>query len=242
MGFSLTIDQGNSSVKVAVWDGNRLIDYKSHVTLGDDEIQDLVARYPIARAMYCTVAEQQELLASLLASAGIAARELTPMTAVPLTIDYATPSTLGVDRVAAAVGAASLHPGKELLVVDAGTAVTYDRVTARRHFMGGNIAPGVGMRLKALHAYTAQLPLVSSRGETRLWGNSTESALRSGAINGVVAEISYYRSRMPHDSVVVLAGGWGRELAEKLDFETDYQECLVNRGLNDLLLYNETSS
>ncbi len=239
MGLSLTIDQGNSSAKVAVWDGNRLIHYESHITLGDDEINSLVARYDIDRAMYCSVADQQELLASLLASAGIKARELTQMTAVPLTIDYATPSTLGVDRIAAAVGAASLHPGKELLVVDAGTAVTYDRVTARRHFTGGNIAPGIGMRLKALHAFTARLPLVSSRGETRLWGNSTESAMRSGAVNGVVAEISYYRSRLPHDSVVVISGGWGRELAEKLDFETDYQECLVNRGLNDLLLYNE---
>ena len=224
---------------MAVWDGNRLIDYESHITLGDDEINSLVARYDIARAMYCSVADQQDLLASILASAGIQAHELTPLTPIPLTIDYATPSTLGVDRIAAAIGAASLHPGKELLVVDAGTAVTYDRVTARRHFSGGNIAPGFGMRLKALHAVTARLPLVSSHGETRLWGNSTDSAMRSGARNGVVAEISYYRSRLPQDSVVVIAGGWGRELAEKLDFETDYQESLVNRGLNDILLHNE---
>lgn len=239
MGLSLTIDQGNSSAKVAVWDGTRLVEYLPQVTVGDDEITELVARQDIDRAIYCSVAEQEELWATVLAEAGIKATELTRFTPIPMTIDYATPHTLGVDRIAAAIGAASLHPGKELLVVDAGTAVTYDRVTARGHFVGGNIAPGIGMRLKALHAYTVRLPLVASRGETMLWGNSTETAMRSGAFNGVVAEISYYRSRLPHDSIVVISGGWGYELAQKLDFETDYQECLVNRGLNDLLLYNE---
>lgn len=239
MGLSLTIDQGNTSAKVAVWDGTKLVECSSHITLGDDEILRLVARYDIDRAMYCSVAEQQEMLAAMFAEAGVKAMEMTPYTPVPITIDYATPSTLGVDRIAAVVGAASLHPGVELLVVDAGTAVTFDRVTARGHFVGGNITPGIGMRLKAMHAFTAKLPLVSSRGETRLWGNTTENAMRSGAVNGVVAEISYYRSRLPHDAMVVISGGWGRELAGKLDFETDYQECLVNRGLNDLLLYNE---
>lgn len=239
MGLTLTIDQGNSSAKVAVWDGANLVCFMPFVSLGDDELTALVARYDIDRAIYCTVAEQQEILSRMLDEYGIRSTEFTHDTRVPLVIDYATPLTLGVDRVAAAVAASRLHPGTELLVVDAGTAVTYDRVTARNHFVGGNIAPGIGMRLKALHAYTARLPLVSSRGETRLWGNSTESALRSGAVNGVVAEISYYRSRLPHDAVVVISGGWGQELAARLDFENDYQECLVNRGLNDLLLYNE---
>lgn len=239
MGLTLTIDQGNSSAKVAVWDGDNLVYFMPFASLGDDELTGLVARYDIDRAMYCTVAEQQDMLSQLLGEYGIRATEFTHRSPIPLTVDYATPATLGVDRIAAAVAASRLHPDTELLVVDAGTAITYDRVTARNHFAGGNIAPGIGMRLKALHAYTARLPLISGRGETRLWGNSTESALRSGAVNGVVAEISYYRSRLPHDAVVVISGGWGQELAARLDFETDYQECLVNRGLNDLLLYNE---
>ncbi len=239
MGLTLTIDQGNSSAKVAVWDGNNLVYFMPFVSLDDDELTSLAARYDIDRAMYCTVAEQQDMLPQILEEHGIRATEFTHGTPIPLIIDYATPSTLGVDRVAAAVAASRLHPGTELLIVDAGTAITYDRVTARNHFVGGNISPGIGMRLKSLHAYTARLPLVSSRGETRLWGNTTESALRSGAFNGVIAEISYYHSRLPHDAVVMISGGWGQELAAKLDFKTDYQECLVNRGLNDLLMYNE---
>lgn len=235
----MTIDQGNSSAKVAIWNGRELVEHATYADIDDDGIGDLVGRHCISRAMFCSVSHRQEWLQSLLGSLGVRCFELNHSTALPLTIDYGTPGTLGVDRIAAAVGAWALHPGTELLVVDAGTAVTYDRVTARGHFAGGNIAPGVGMRLKALHAYTSRLPLVSSRGETRLWGNTTENAMRSGAVNGVIAEISYYRSRLPHDAVVVMAGGWGRELASKLDFETDYQEYLVNRGLNDLLIYNE---
>lgn len=240
MGLSLTIDQGNSSAKVAVWDGDRPVDLFTFKAMTDDVITSLVARYDIDRAIFSSVTDYQDGLLSRLSAAGIRAIELTHGMSLPLVIDYATPATLGVDRIAAAVGAMSLHPGRELLVVDAGTAVTYDHVSADGHFIGGNIAPGIGLRLKALNAFTARLPLINGRGETMLWGNSTESAMRSGAVNGVIAEITYYHSKLSADAIVVLSGGWGRELAPRLDFETDYQECLVNRGLNEILKYNET--
>lgn len=63
--------------------------------------------------------------------------------------------------------------------------------------------------------------------------------MRSGTVNGVLAEITYYRSKLPDDAVIVMGGGWGYELSQKLDFITDYQEGLVNRGLNEILIYNE---
>ena len=239
MGLSLTIDQGNSSAKVAVWDRDRLVELSTFKAMTDDVINNFAARYSIDKAIFSSVADYQDNLLSRLNAAGIKATELTHDTPLPLVIDYATPLTLGVDRIAAAVGAMSLHPGRELLVVDAGTAVTYDNVSADGHFIGGNIAPGIGLRLKALNAFTARLPLISGRGETMLWGNSTESAMRSGAVNGVIAEITYYHSRLSADAIVVLSGGWGHELAQKLDFETDYHESLVNRGLNEILKYNE---
>lgn len=240
MGLSLTIDQGNSRAKVVVWDGNVPVSEQIYTDLTPDDLRPLMAQYPIDKAIASSVAIPVDDVSDYLATeAGIHLIELRPGMATPLKVDYATPQTLGVDRLAAAVGAATLHPGKELLVVDAGTAVTYDRVTARGHYVGGNIAPGVGMRLRALNDFTARLPLVSSRGETRLWGNTTETALRSGAVNGVVAEIAYYRSRLPLGAVTVITGGWGREIASKLDFETDYQEILVNCGLNSILNYHQ---
>ncbi|MDE6801661.1 MAG: type III pantothenate kinase [Muribaculaceae bacterium] len=240
MGLSLTIDQGNTRAKVVVWDGNTPVYENGYESLSPDDLRSLLAQYPVDKAIAASVAVPVDALSQFLADEiGIRLIELRPGMAPPLKVDYATPETLGVDRLAAAVGAAALHPGKELLVVDAGTAVTYDRVTARGHYVGGNIAPGVGMRLRALNNYTARLPLINSYGETRLWGNTTETALRSGAINGVVAEIAYYRSRLPLGAVTVITGGWGREIASKLDFETDYQELLVNCGLNSILNYHQ---
>lgn len=238
MGLSLTIDQGNTRAKVVVWDGDIPVHTAVYTPLTANDIKALLTQYPIDKAIASSVSAPVDDIRDALAEGGIRLSELRPGMAVPLKIDYATPDTLGVDRLAAAVGAAALHPDRELLVVDAGTAVTYDRVTARGHYVGGNIAPGVGMRLRALNSFTARLPLVGSRGETRLWGNTTETAMRSGAVNGVVAEISYYRSRLPREAVTVVTGGWGHDLASKLDFETDYQEYLVNRGLNAILNYH----
>lgn len=239
MGLSLTIDQGNTRAKVVVWSGEEAVHTAVYTPLTGDDIRDLITRFPIDKAIASSVSVSTDEIRTALEQSGIRLVELRPGMAVPLKIDYATPETLGVDRLAAAVGAAALFPGRELLVVDAGTAVTYDRVTARGHYVGGNIAPGVGMRLRALNKFTARLPLVESRGETRLWGNTTETAMRSGAVNGVVAELAYYRSRLPREAVTVVSGGWGREIASKIDFETSYEEYLVNRGLNSILNYHQ---
>lgn len=235
MGLTLTIDQGNTSAKAAAWEGSQLVRAEVFPQFDRQALESMESALGMFdKAMVSSVAHPTRPILDLLDAEGIPARELTHDTPLPIIIDYLTPTTLGLDRVAAAVGAWSLHPGTELLIVDAGTAVTYDRVTADGHFLGGNIAPGVGMRLRSLNAWTSRLPLVTSRGETPQWGTSTETALRSGAINGVVGEITYYRSLLPAGALVVMAGGWGKELASRLGFETDYQECLVNRGLNIL--------
>lgn len=242
MALTLTIDRGNSRAKVVIWHGDH-IEYSQVVDDVDAQyIGSLLQQYAITSAIYCSVARHSELIAQALAANSLPYIEMSPGIPAPIKIDYKTPLTLGVDRIAAAVGALSLFPGRELLVVDAGTAVTYDRLTARGHFAGGNIAPGIGMRLKALNTYTAKLPLVPSRGESQLWGTTTELAMRSGAINGVIAEISYYRSRLPQEAIVVIAGGWGHDLCHKLDFEAHYEPTLVNRGLNAILAYNNLIS
>lgn len=238
MATTLTIDQGNSRAKVAVWDGDRLMYAEVVLVLTAPYLSELAVKYNVHSAIFCSVTKHSDSLLNILNEAAIPTVQLTNAVPTPLKIDYKTPSTLGVDRIAAAVGAISLFPDKELLIVDAGTAVTYDRVTSRGHFAGGNIAPGIGMRLRALHAFTAKLPEISSRGETQLWGTSTETALRSGAVNGVIAEISYYRSRLPQGAIVVISGGWGRDLASKLNFEAYYDDALVNRGLNNIMTYN----
>lgn len=239
MGLNLTIDQGNSSAKIAVWDGSELVDQEDLKQLLPEHLQRVAEQFRPSRALCCSVTGNGKKMARLLHSYGVSARELSHDMPMPLVIDYATPHTLGEDRIAAAVGAWSLFPGQNSLVVDVGTAATYDLVSADGHFRGGNIAPGIGMRLRSLHSFTARLPEVSGYGEIPLFGTDTATAMRAGAVRGVVAEIAYYRARLGADTRIVLTGGWARHVSEFLDFDVTVDPCLVTKGLLSILLYNE---
>lgn len=135
MSLYLTIDQGNSAAKVALWEGSRLLKVGIEEHLGIDDVGRFISPVPqVDLALYCSVAGRgQELVAGLekLARKVVRLKSDMPM---PLKIDYGTPGTLGVDRIAAAVGAMALFPGSPLFVVDAGTAVTYDAVSSDGHF------------------------------------------------------------------------------------------------------------
>jgi type III pantothenate kinase len=143
--------------------------------------------------------------------------------------------------VAAAVGAHALmgNSGCDILVADIGTAITYDVVTADNCYRGGNIAPGIFMRLKALNCFTARLPQIEPKGGAcPMWGYDTETALRSGAINGVVAELEYYYSQLTGNAVAVLTGGGAELVSQRLSFKPIVVPTLVNLGLNSILQYN----
>lgn len=240
MSLKLTIDQGNSSAKIAVWDGAELIHDESVDKLTRDNLEAVIDRFSPESALFCSVTGNGPKMARWLRSKGIArACEVSHDMPLPLSLGYGTPQTLGEDRIAAAVGAWSIYPGETSLVVDMGTAVTYDVVSADGTFTGGNIAPGVGMRLRALRSFTARLPEVGGYGDTPLFGFDTVTAMRAGAIRGVVAEIAYYRSKLPEGTRVVLTGGWSRRIAEFLDFPVTVEPCLVTKGLLSILLYNE---
>lgn len=241
----LTIDQGNSEAKIALWEGSALVDFRMEPSLTPRRVGDFVSGRRIDGSIYCSVGrEDVDLLRYLRHLSGRALR-LTPDTRVPIRISYRTPSTLGSDRVAAAVGAWADFAGHPILVVDAGTAVTYDYVDAEGVYHGGNIAPGISMELRALHEFTARLPLVPFPEDMPslcrdLWGGDTRQAIALGAVYSVVASIAFYRSRLPEDTVVVLGGGCGHHLASVCGFETQVDEHLVSKGLNRILLYNET--
>lgn len=242
MGYNLSIDQGNSAAKVALFDGHKLIEtWRCNNTLDANAIGDIIANREIDAAIYSAVAGHGEESIVTLRDFAKRVYELTSLLPLPISVDYASPSTLGRDRIAAAVGAWTQHPGKTVLVVDAGTAVTYDIVSADGHFIGGNIAPGLWMRAEALHRMTDRLPLVDveSSGDVPLWGTDTQCAILSGVVRGVVGELSYYRSLLPAGSKVMLTGGDAMRLAPLVDFEVDTDPFLVNKGLNSILLYNE---
>lgn len=240
MGLNLTIDQGNSSAKIAVWDGSNLVEQESMKELTRQHLAKMVERFNPTRALCCSVTGNGQRIAQWLNNQGVNAREIAHDMPLPLTLDYATPHTLGEDRIAAAIGAWSIFPGENTLVVDMGTAVTYDFVSADAHFRGGNIAPGIGMRLRSLHSFTARLPEVGGYGEIPLIGTDTPTAMRAGAVRGVAAEIAYYRSCLPEGTNILLTGGWAQHVSKFLPFRTTIEPCLVTKGLLSILLYNET--
>lgn len=252
MGNNLTIDHGNSRVKVALWSpapaeaGGRVCVFeRCYRNFTAADLAEIFAGHAIDSAIWCSVANDEADLLTALHTFCPNVIVLGADTPTPLTVDYGSPQTLGVDRIAAAVGAWSLpaNRGHNILVADIGTAITYDRVTADARYTGGNIAPGIYMRLCALNHYTARLPMVETDGQVPLWGDNTENALRAGAINGVVAELEYYhRSLGDTDTRAVLTGGAARLVQKRLSFAHTVVPDLVSRGLDTIAQFNNTAT
>ncbi len=240
----LTIDQGNSEAKISLWEDRTLVDTVIEARLTPSSVERFVGGRRLNGAIYCSVVQNNGPVINKLSHLSRCVYRLAPSTPLPISIDYKTPATLGPDRIAAAVGAWSDHESHDILVVDAGTAVTYDYIDSTGTYRGGNIAPGITMELKALNQYTARLPLVPfpekmAELRNRLLGSDTSEAITLGSVYSVVASIGYYRSRLPEDTIVVLGGGCGHHLASLCDFDVLVDEHLVSKGLNRILLYNE---
>lgn len=166
-------------------------------------------------------------------------------TPIPLRNLYATPQTLGPDRLAASVGAhyeamqLTGHPCPTL-VIDMGTAITYDYVTEAGEYIGGNISPGVDMRLRALNAFTEHLPLVSATGDHPTLGTTTETAIRCGVLDGVKHEINGFMQAFLDKYPCVLfflTGGAMFDFEERLKSRTFADEFLVHKGLEVILTH-----
>jgi len=239
--INFTVDRGNTVSKMALWcdgilerstlEGDFCIETAMRF-LGDDAAR-------LSGVAHCSVAMPQDI--TWLKSMAPTFIDLAADTPLPLTLDYSTPHTLGADRIAGAVGAWTLMPDSDILVVDAGTAVTYDLVS-RGRYLGGNIAPGLKMRLESLHCFTKRLPQVEvpeSFTCEAMPGKSTADAMLRGAIHGIVAETAYYRSKLPAGARVVMTGGDAPLLAALMTDEVTVDDMLVSKGLNRILEYNE---
>ncbi len=243
MGYNLTVDRGNSAIKVALYEGDTLC---AEFTMPRLEASTLLraigANRRIDGAIYCSVAHDDDAdIEAVLRRFTSRVMALTPEMPLPVRLNYEHAERLGVDRIAAVAGAQALLPGREVLVIDAGTAVTYDRLRADGTFDGGNIAPGLMMRLRSLHHFTAALPLVDMpEPAPALFGHSTVEAMQRGALYGIVAEMEYYRRRLPRGAVTVITGGCAQLIADTAaDPSIIVDQHLVTNGLNRILQYNE---
>ena len=169
--------------------------------------------------------------------------EMSSEMPLPIKLGYDTPKTLGVDRIAGCVGGVTLFPGKELLIIDSGTAITYDFVSEAGEFLGGNISPGLGIRFRALNEFTVSLPLVKCDINHGYIGKNTHDAILNGVMNGIFFEIRGYIDETYHnnpDAVVIITGGGSEYLKKTLDRQVFFVDKLVNLGLNRVLEFQKT--
>ena len=239
--MNLCIDQGNTRTKIGIFDQDRLVDFRIFNEFGIKEMAEISSAYQINACILSSVVVNDESFLAQLKFHWAGVIILSHITPVPVDNRYATPETLGKDRLAVVVGASYLKPNTDLLVIDAGTAITYDFIDANKVYWGGNIAPGIDLRFRSLHEFTQKLPLVSPKVDIPFLGTDTESAIISGVIYGVVSEIDGYinhlKIKYPKLSVF-LTGGSIFYFDRKLKNAIFAERNLVLIGLNRILQYN----
>ncbi len=237
--LNLIIDIGNNSAKFFLFQGKQIILHTRKAERISELLDEWKSLYTIEKAIVSSVVDIDTQLKRKLTELAIPVIWFNNTTRTPLKVNYSTPETLGSDRLAAAVGAWSEAPGQNILVIDAGSAITVDFVGKEGTYNGGNISPGIKMRLKALHEFTGRLPLVEKEGDTPFLGHDTETAIRSGVFQGVCHEIEGYISEFQRkygNVLVFLTGGDENSLKNNIKSRIFADKFLVAKGMNRILL------
>ena len=241
--MNLAIDIGNTCAKLAVIENGQVVDFFKTDTLSEVYLEQLLENFPdITGAILISVHEDSDapIEALLRRRLGRFIR-FGHGVPVPIRNGYATPDTLGADRLAAAVGAATLYPGNNVLIVDFGTAITFDFVSAEGEFLGGNISPGAATRFRALHHFTRKLPLCELIDREVFMGRDTVSAIEGGIVNGIVYEVEGYIRDLErkYDGLrIIFTGGDSNFFANRVKKPIFATYDLVAYGLNRILEYN----
>jgi type III pantothenate kinase len=236
--MNLAIDIGNTHIKYGWFDEGGLQD----IYTGEDALPTILARRTVKNAIISKTGANT-VIEEHLKNSGVNTLLLSPDLKLPLKILYKTPQTLGADRVAGSVAANFSYPDTNVLKIDFGTCITYDFVTSGAEYLGGAIAPGMMMRFKSLHNYTAKLPLIDPMQFTafELTGTDTASSIASGVVNGIKEEVTgiikEYDARFGNLKVVATGGDSGL-FVTLLKCEIFARPYLVLEGLNRILNYN----
>ncbi|MBR1809285.1 MAG: type III pantothenate kinase [Paludibacteraceae bacterium] len=243
--MNLCIDQGNSRTKVALFrEDGKLQKSFIYRSFHSSDVERLFSLYPITDAIISSVSNIEPAVVNVLhrQSRGFILFDHT--TPVPIRNMYDTPQTLGQDRLAAAVGANALFPDTDLLIIDAGSAITYDFVSKDNCYMGGNIAPGIKMRLTVLRQMTKKLPQVEVEENQLipLFGKNTNDAIAAGVIRGIAFEVKGYMRTLSErvgDFQTIISGGSAPYIVNNLQQQVRVEKHLVLMGLNRILCFNK---
>ncbi len=252
--MNLCIDQGNSRTKVALMtDEGKMINHFIYKQFSSADVERLFDLYDISDSIISSVVNIEAAVVNTLHRRSQHFVLFDHNTPVPIVNRYDTPQTLGQDRLAAAVGAKSLCSNENLLIIDAGSAITYDFVSDKGEYMGGNIAPGLKMRLTMLQRMTKKLPLVEVEENELipLFGKNTRDAIAAGVIRGIAYEVKGYMrtlsEKVPHFQTFLTGGNAPYILnnvrtsrTEKRDIRVEKNLVLI--GLNTILIFNKTAA
>ena len=242
MNARLAVDIGNTRTKFAIFEGREILHSSSLKNEALELSNDLLKNYVISAVIISSVnTEAEEKLQ--LHSLNVPTLMLNHQTALPFRLEYKSPDTLGKDRIAAVAGASAQFPNQNTLVIDAGTCVTYDFLTAEGGYLGGAISPGVQLRLRAMNSYTSKLPLLHWEGEERpqTIGNTTITSMLSGVVNGLISEMRGFidsYEKQYKTLKIVITGGDANFFVKELKNGIFADPNLVLKGLNEILIYN----
>ncbi|WP_178990401.1 type III pantothenate kinase [Winogradskyella schleiferi] len=240
--MNLIVDVGNTYVKFAVFDDTKLI-YKVSFKLVEfqNQFRTLKNDFPnLKNAIISSVGHLSKEQVGFIAS-DLKVIELNSNTKLPFQNRYTTPKTLGVDRMALVSASVQQFSDKNVLIIDAGTCITYDFITSGNHYLGGAISPGIRLRYKSLNNLTANLPLLETKKPRCIIGDSTEESIHSGVVNGVVKEIDGVIGQYLEDYIdltVILTGGDTNFLSNQLKNTIFANSNFLLEGLNFILEYN----
>lgn len=239
--MNLIIDTGNTLTKLALFLGREMVAFSSFAGVETRPIIKFCeANLLITNAILSTVKEYPSEI-DLYLGQHYNTVFFSHTTSVPVENKYGTPETLGKDRLAGAIGAQQMFPSSDNLVIDAGTAITYDLITADGEYLGGAISPGITMRYKALHTFTSRLPLLNYYDDAQLIGDDTSTSIHSGVLNGTVAEMEgiIQRYQLVYPGLkIILTGGDHNYFDKRLKIKTFAAPNLVLEGLNLILDFN----
>jgi type III pantothenate kinase len=240
--MNLIIDVGNTRIKAAVFEKDRLVEllfFTEKELL--EKVNFFLQKYVIADAIMSSVKVlSEDLMKSLQEKRHFLV--LDAKTNVPFINKYKTKDTLGMDRIALVSNAVGKFSKENVLIIDAGTCITYDYVNSKNEYFGGAISPGIEMRYKSLNYYTSKLPLLEKKETNFIIGGSTDESIHSGVVTGVVGEISFVieeYSKENGDLTVVLTGGDTNFLAKQLKSSIFANQNFLLDGLNEILIFNK---
>ncbi len=239
---NLCIDVGNTRVKLAVFDEkDQLLDVQVLEDLDTHVLGKIIHQFNCQNAIISSVRAENEKARAFLTQKVQQLFFLTAELPLPIQNDYKSPKTLGKDRLAAIVGATVLMPRENVLVLDAGTCITYDFITKEGRYLGGSILPGIVMRFKSMAQFTAKLPLVEPAELENFIGTNTKTSLQTGVMYGVLHELRGFKRQYQEEFGninVIVTGGDASYFESQLKNEIFAQPNLVPIGLNRILNYN----